>query len=187
MNRVRWAWIVVVAQVAVLLAMAGEREWIRRAGHRVHLQTMPIDPMDPMRGAYVRLNYEISRVPRDRCDPTVQSWMDLSHSDRRAYRDRVVQAVLREDDTGVASLVVLTLDPPPDTLTLRGRIVSVDQDQVWVRYGVEALFLQQEAALALEREGQQVQRTRAAQTQIAIGRGGRAVLLGHRWVDRTEP
>jgi uncharacterized membrane-anchored protein len=48
---------VVVMQVAMLGFMAGEREWIAKMGTRISLRTAPIDPRDPMRGDYVRLDY----------------------------------------------------------------------------------------------------------------------------------
>ena len=36
--------IVVLAQLAVLISMAGQREWISRHGRHILLRTAPIDP-----------------------------------------------------------------------------------------------------------------------------------------------
>jgi uncharacterized membrane-anchored protein len=45
--------------------MAAEREYIVLTGKTVYLRTAPIDPNDPFRGQFVRLNYEISTIPKD--------------------------------------------------------------------------------------------------------------------------
>ena len=52
-------------QLVVLAYMAGEREWVVRTGRTIYLRTAPLDPRDAMRGDYVSLSYDISRVPRD--------------------------------------------------------------------------------------------------------------------------
>ena len=56
----------VILQLIVLAYMAGEREYVLRNGKVIHLRTAPIDPRDLFRGDYVRLNYEISRIPVSR-------------------------------------------------------------------------------------------------------------------------
>ena len=61
--------VAIALQVVVLFFMAGEREWVVRTGRTVFLRTAPVDPRDVMRGDYVRLNYEMSRVPHVQCGP----------------------------------------------------------------------------------------------------------------------
>ena len=62
--KARWFWCVAIAQVALLVFMAGEREWVLHTGRTVVVHAEPVDPTDPMRGAYVRLAHRLSEVPR---------------------------------------------------------------------------------------------------------------------------
>ena len=55
----------VALQFLILAVMAGQREWVRHTGRAVYFRTAPVDPRDVMRGDYVRLSYDISRVPRE--------------------------------------------------------------------------------------------------------------------------
>jgi uncharacterized membrane-anchored protein len=167
-------------QFLVLGYLAGEREWIARTGRVVHLRTAPLDPRDVMRGDYVRLTYEISRVPRS-------AWRDglavLDTNQARSLpRDTPVYASLRLDEDGLADLVSLSDKRPAEGPYIRGRA-----EQTWpgfqmgVRYGVEAYFMQQGTAFDVEqgrnRGGIQV----PLEMELAVSPGGRAVLKGHRW------
>jgi len=191
----RWPIVAIaVAQVVLLAFMAGQREWVLRTGRPVWLRTAPVDPTDPMRGAYVRFGYEISRVPRELCRDGVAVAMDdlkkMNASDWReqrrraaALRDRTVYAVLREGPHGLAELVALTDREPATGLFLRGRASWADKDAISVRYGIEALFLQQGKAKELELAA--VKRTREdgvlLDAEVAVGGSGLAVLKGSRW------
>jgi uncharacterized membrane-anchored protein len=191
----RWPIIAIaVAQVALLAFMAGQREWVLRTGRPVWLRTAPLDPTDPMRGAYVRLGYEISRVPRELCRDGLAEWMDgrtkakpydwnEERRDQARLRDRQVYAVLREGPHGLAELVVLTDREPVTGLFLRGRVGWADKDAISVRYGIEALFLQQGKAKELELAAGK--RTREdgvlLDAEVAVGGSGLAVLKGSRW------
>ena len=52
-------WVVVAAQVLVLVSMVGFREQILQTGDRIVLQTLPVDPRSLMQGDYAILRYEI--------------------------------------------------------------------------------------------------------------------------------
>ena len=186
--------LVVAAQLAVLAFMAGEREWVARTGRTVWLRTAPLDPNDPMRGAYVRLSYEITSVPRALCRDGLAAWLDertnAADSDWRAMRqreqdlrDRPVYAVLRVGPHGIGELVALTDRKPTSGLFVRGRIGWVSGDQMTVRYGVEALFLQQDKAKRLELEAARRGREDGVvlDAEVAVGPAGLAVLKGYRW------
>lgn len=55
--------IAALLQTGVMLAGVQQRMSILRNGSEVVLRTVPIDPRDLMRGEYVILNYDISRLP----------------------------------------------------------------------------------------------------------------------------
>ena len=171
---------VAALQLLVLAFMAGQREWILRSGTPLVLRTAPIDPSDPMRGAYVRLNYEISTVPASLCTGEVAKWTKEKESFRHPRRDSVVFASLKTNSHGIAELISLSDKPPASGPFLRGRTVSVSQNSVSVRYGIEAQFLSKEAAqrterLGLERQGAPMNVT------VAVGSSGISVLKDTAW------
>ncbi|MCX7002173.1 MAG: GDYXXLXY domain-containing protein [bacterium] len=169
--------IVALLQVAVLAYMAGEREWILQNGQTVHLRTAPVNPRDPMRGDYVALDYDIAHVPLALCTGDIA--LALVRSNVIA-RGTSVYAVLTTNDS-VAHLVTLTDQRPADGSYIRGRIDNSWRPGVTARYGIEAYFMQQGKALALERgrvrEGIQV----PLEMAVALSPRGVAVIKDHRW------
>jgi uncharacterized membrane-anchored protein len=187
---------IAAAQVALLAFMAGQREWVLHTGRTVLLRTAPVDPNDPMRGAYVRLGYEISRVPRELCRDGLAARMDelkklSGASDWRKHRnaaarlrDLPIYAVLRDGPHGIAELVALTDRRPESGVFLRGRVASwSDGNFVSVRYGIEALFLRQEKAKRLETDAARRARESGVRldAEVAVSGSGLAVLKGSRW------
>ncbi len=169
--------VVALLQLAVLAFMAGEREWVLRTGRTVYLRTAPVDPRDPMRN-YVALNYDIAHVPPARCTGGLAA--TLAHTNVIA-RGTPVYAVL-DTNGAVAQLVTLTDEHPTDAVYIRGRVDShYGQPSIDVRYGIEAYFMQQDKALALERErvrdGIQV----PLEMAVALSPRGMAVIKGQRW------
>lgn len=174
-------WIVAVLQLAVLAYMAGEREWVAMTGRTILLRTAPIDPNDPMRGDYVRLDYEISRVPREQCRDAVATWFDENMVYTRERRDARVYAALRVDEFGLAELVSLSDQPPAVGLFLRGRVDSLNHSAVDVRYGVEAFFMEQGDAREFENAARGEKTGVPVNARIAVSAGGLAVLRDYAW------
>lgn len=54
---------IVAAQMVLLLAMIGVKEYTLRTGTTVVLQTVPVDPRSLLQGDYVILQYEIATLP----------------------------------------------------------------------------------------------------------------------------
>jgi uncharacterized membrane-anchored protein len=162
--------------------MAIEREWVVRNGRTVYLRTAPVDPTDPMRGAYVRLEYELSTVPKSLCRDGVASWFKAEEEvNSAAVRDRRVYAEIRLDSEGVAEIISLSDQPPAEGLYLRGRANVVHLSTIDVRFGVEAFFMQQDQAKAFE----DLSRTEKAgvplNMEVKVSSRGLAVLTGYRW------
>lgn len=175
---------VALAQVGVLAFMAGQREWVSRTGRIITLRTAPIDPNDPMRGEYVKLNYEISQVPRALCRDGVTAWLDGKRN-ATPYRDRRVYASVKVDANGVAELAGLSDREPPEGPFLRGRVEMMAWGQpgsdIRVRYGIEALFVEEGAAKKLEdlRRGEKA--GVPMDVDVSVGSGGLAVIKGYHW------
>ena len=131
---------------------------------------------------YARLNYEISRVPKERCRDGLSEWFAQKFPAR--MRDREVYAVMKSGAHGLVELEQLTDRPPSGGLFLRGRCDWWgSEDQVAVRYGIEALFLPQAKARELERAAieRNTKEGRRIDAEVAVGPSGLAVLKGYRW------
>ena len=176
------ALIVVVAQFTVLIFMAGQREWVARTGRTIFLRTAPVDPNDPVRGEYVRLNYEISQVPRACCNDGVTSWLGHGTYDA-SIRDRRVYAKVKLDSDGLAELVSLCDAPPGAGTYLRGRIdwPNWNPDSLRVRYGIEALFVEEGKAQSLKATRRAEMAGVPLDMEVAVNADGLAVLKGYHW------
>lgn len=180
--KVKLALLVAGIQVLVLAFMAGQREWISRNGTVFTLRTAPVDPNDPMRGAYVHFNYEIGTVPADRCRGETVKWTTITdYREQQTLRDRVVYAAIGVNEYGITELTSLSDTPPDSDPFIRGRVESADADGLRVRYGVEALFMSKEAALRTETMALNEKIGAPMNVRVAVGSTGIAVLKDFEW------
>ena len=63
--------LVLALQTAWVLGTVTQQEYGLRHGRTIILATRPVDPRDPLRGDYVRLNYDISDVPLEKFSPGI--------------------------------------------------------------------------------------------------------------------
>ena len=172
----------VLLQAAILVFMAGEREWIARTGTVVYLQTRPVDPRDIMRGDYVALFYDISTAS------CAQAASVIATTNAFGYlkRETTVYAVLRTNEHGVAELVSLELTKPASGLFIRGYIAygwygSIEYlSALNVRYGIEAYYMEQGKALEFEQTMRKRSRDNSLQMAVALSPKGIAVITGWR-------
>jgi len=164
----------VILQVALLAFMAGQREYIAQTGKIVYLRTAPVDPMDPFRGEYVRLNYEIA----DSMIHSMQQLQETKNKDEK--RNFRVYTVLDVDENQVAHARYITDKKPGGELFIRGRA----EPQKWmprISYGIEAYFVEQGQGREIEKlRGQQNDIRVPLEMEAAIGANGIAVLKGYR-------
>ncbi len=178
--RMRLAVAVVVLQLGVLAFMAGEREWILRTGRTVFLRTAPVDPRDPMRGDYVRFDYELARIPKHLCRDGLPKWFESGYPESRRFQDRVVYVTVNRDEEGVAQLVSASDRRPATGEFLRARVQSIDPGMVQLRFGTEAMFTEQ--GRAREFEVDQSKRPGVPlNIEAAVSPAGLAVMKGYRW------
>ena len=79
-------WALVLAQAVFLLGWAGYHEYVRQHAAVIVLQGRPVDPQDLLRGDFMILNYDISRVtmpgtPANQ-SPNADVWVLLEKKDR---------------------------------------------------------------------------------------------------------
>jgi uncharacterized membrane-anchored protein len=168
----------VLMQIAVLVYMAGDREYILRNGKVIYLRTAPIDPRDLFRGDYVRLNYEISSIPAP----------NLPEGDTaKIIKGEKVYVNLKETSNGLYEFEGISKEPPDAGVYLVGRSPYEYRYRrlgypLTLNYGIEAYFVQQGRGREIEKRlGSRNQIQVPLEMQIAVGRSGKAVIKSHRW------
>jgi uncharacterized membrane-anchored protein len=120
--------VLVAAQLILPLGMIGVNELALATGTKVTLLTEPIDPLDPFRGRYVALNYEISNLVDWRGRPGAVVWVELTKRGDRHVVHRVH-----------------TSRPDTDRPVIRGQVRNGR-----VEYGIETYYADEDEALRLE-------------------------------------
>lgn len=149
-RRRRNAFVLVVAlQLLLPLALIGWNEVALARGTEVTLRTVPVDPIDLVRGRYVTLRYPISNL---RAPDGVQPG------------DRVYVPLRREGDLWTGEFVTTER---PDGLFIRGRYSGGS-----LVYGIETYYADEATARRLEGAGGDLR------VRVSIGSDGHARIKG---------
>jgi uncharacterized membrane-anchored protein len=158
-----------VIQAGLLAAMIIDRALLLARGTEIRLRVVPIDPRDFLRGDYVILSYEISRL---RSNPVV--------GNPPLAADQTVYVALREENGRWRAGA--TYDRPPlSGLFIKGKVESIRQDETdcpapcriyQVSYNLEQFFVPEGKGRALE----QLRNDRRLEVDVAIAKDGRAAL-----------
>ena len=130
---------VLALQAVWVLATVIQQESRRRGGQTVWLETQPVDPRDPLRGDFVRLNYRISDVPAKLFSPPVKSGLP--------YGTRVFVALAPTGTNQfyeVTRASVASFTPAANEVRLRGKTQwswRADTNSIHVEYGIEKYFV----------------------------------------------
>ena len=172
--------LVVVIQVAALVAMIADKQWTLNTGTPVVLQTEPVDPRSLFMGDYARLSYPISRLRLD--------GETALGGDKDFKRHDTVWVVLKPEPDGAKAVSVhhQRSSIAPGLLALKGEVQSltdhewdrttnksVKQRTLHVRYGIEQYYVQ-------EGTGRQVERPQGGEKvaiRVAIDTRGKAGIL----------
>ncbi len=183
MNRI-WISLALAFQLLVLGWMIFERESVLRHGRILYLATQPVDPRDPFRGDYVRLDYELSRVASNDCRDSLLNWMAAStnYATRKTWKNRRIYAAVKIDERQVAHLQYVSDQRPAEGLFIRGRVAGLSPYQLMARYGIEAYFVEQNQGRPIEERRFRSDGIRIPlEMELALGGNGIAVLKGYRW------
>ncbi|NLV68119.1 MAG: GDYXXLXY domain-containing protein [Spirochaetes bacterium] len=137
--------IIVLIQVAVLVFMAVNQEYILAAGKKVMLKCEPIDPRSLFSGDYVILNYEITRTDLDT--------ITVKPGEKQSFRvNETIYIALEKPESSkywraaAASRDINWLRSMYKTV-IRGRI-----DRYYnIKFGVEDYFVPQHEGINIER------------------------------------
>lgn len=133
------ALLVAASQTAILAYMIESRASVLRSGTDVLLKTAPIDPRDLLRGDYVVLSYDISRIrsplisgdlPESKPIPTVQVRLKAGHDGYWSVAEASFETLPKTDDSVI---VVARVDSPSQWQSL--------PSDISVSYGIERYYV----------------------------------------------
>jgi uncharacterized membrane-anchored protein len=120
-------------QAAFPLGIVAWNEWKIRTGTEVRLRTGPVDPVDPFRGRYITLRYEISRISVSDAEAGDTVYVVLRNAGDRWTGDRAT-----------------TERPSDDETFIRGRVRYGGGGFGEVEYGIETYYVDEDKARELE-------------------------------------
>ena len=157
MNRNRLllsALVLALAQIGFLSWIIVGRAAVLRDGSEVIFLVKPIDPRDLLRGDFIRLDYDISRIPASIIENAPAGDFDT--------RDGAIYVrVARGADTfwhaRSASLYARSAKPlAPDEVELRGKIEAGTtvgpNSTVYAEYGLERFYLPEGTGMAIQND-----------------------------------
>ncbi len=129
---------IALIQTFVLSWMVWDRAILLREGREVRLAVVPVDPRDLLRGDYVILSFNISRID------TLQ--IDV---DRRFSRGNPIYVGLAKSENGQWDVISATHQRPQvnsDIVFIKGKVTSVSKSQnasqlLTIKYGMEKYFI----------------------------------------------
>ena len=175
MNR-RWlilaAVVVAIAQIGFLVSMIAERAMVLRDGEEIVLSVEPVDPRDLLRGDYVTLTYNISRLPRS---------LFSEPAPEAVNRDDNVEVFVRQkaDEDGIFQPIAARFIEKPDAALLSSEIDirgqtkarwSTGTGPLFVNYGIERFYVP-------EGEGKEIERNlreRSFRMRVVVDSAGTA-------------
>ena len=143
-------WGLVAAQVLLLLALIGGKEYTLNVGTTVVLQTVPIDPRSLLQGDYAILGYEISTLPS-----TPSGWS----------RGSTVYVSLVEKGEVWQALRYSTYKPTSDDVFIKGTVDS----RGLLDFGLGTYFVP-------EGTGHIIERARDVKVEAVVDSRGKAVI-----------
>jgi uncharacterized membrane-anchored protein len=174
-NRIVLALVIVgVVQTGVLAGMVADRVHLLKNGREITLPIVPVDPRDLFRGEYVRLGYDIGRVPARVLEgplprPNTAFYVTLERKPDGSWVPVKLSRTWSDERS-------------PDRIVLKARAMSgrlhrdssnPDATQ-FVRYGIESYFVPEGEGPRLEA----LARDKKLAARIAVDRGGNAAIKG---------
>ena len=163
--------VLALAQIGFLSWMIAGRAAILRDGKEVLLKVEPVDPRDLLRGDYVRLGYEISRIPVEMIEnrPQGETTTEEGPIVVRLKKDadgywRAKSAWFSTDPTGVG----------PDEVDIVGQVSggwnAEPGSTIGVDYGIERFYVPEGEGRPIEQDI----RTRSFGIKVALSKDGSA-------------
>jgi len=126
-------------QLVILAGLSGKGLVPRITSDRVRFEVVPVDPRDMMRGEYIILGYEFSRLSDDvlLLDETIKSYKINQHSNQKSIDVYVTLKFNIKED--IYKGIFFASTPPTKGRYLRGKLNSNNQ----ITFGIESFYLQE--------------------------------------------
>jgi uncharacterized membrane-anchored protein len=164
--------IVALVQTLALGYMIVDRQAVLNSGRVVTLKVAPVDPRDPLRGEYVILTYDISRLD------TAQ----LEGDDKFQPTDTVFVTLLNRGEEWTAAAIARRPVAMAGGVVIKGTVkYGDDTNRVSIDYGIESFFVPQGQGREIENERQKGD----LHADIVIDPKGRAMIKALRRKDQV--
>jgi len=161
MNKKNIFLIIFALWLFIILAFIGYKQYTLSSGEMVLLKTQPVDPRDWVRGDYVILSYEISRLPSD-----INTVENIS-------RGNSVYVLLEPDknDSKYHTAKEITPAAPEEGLFIKADVLSTGANSIRLKYGIESYFVP-------EGEGKEIEKYRGGELdiEVAVDQFGNAII-----------
>ena len=144
-------WGIVAAQMVLLLAIVGVKEYTLRTGTVVTLQTVPVDPRSILQGDYAILQYRIATLPPHLQDEPIGTILVVTLEERGEVWEAVDYSII---------------SPPGDgPVFIRGTVDS----RGLLDFGIGTYFVP-------EGTGHIIERAADVKVRVSVDTAGRAVI-----------
>lgn len=172
----------ILFQVGLILALPAQSVYTHVTGKTVVLQTIPVDPYDPLRGYSQTLSYDISRPENLKKLPGWQEIVKQQKNKSSDYLDAKTQLyVVLEAPPAEAKTPPVAWKPiqvsvtnpaslPANQIALKGRGAGNS-----IRYGLETYFFPESQQQEINQAISQAQRGRSLVVEIKVDKQGNGV------------
>lgn len=129
-----------VFQLVILAGLSGKGLVPRITSERVRFNVIPIDPRDMMRGEYIILGYEFSRLPNDdsMLDEGMQSYKNQSLNGN--MKNVLVYVTLKFNiKENIYKGIYFSSTPPKSGRYIKGKLKAYNI----IEYGIESFYVQE--------------------------------------------
>lgn len=161
MNKKYIFFLIAVLWLIIVIAFIGFKQWTLSTGTKVLLKTVPVDPRDILRGDYVILNYEISRLNLDNIP---SDFTNLSQRSR-------IFLILEKKDKYWFAKEIRKDKPKKDMIFIKGKVKKINGKEIFVAYGIESYFVP-------EGKGREIEKLRgkSLSVEVSIDSFGNAII-----------
>ena len=157
--------IIFACWAVIIMAFIGYKQYTLSSGTKILLKTAPVDPRDVLRGDYVVLSYEISRL-------------DLSEINANSLQfsgGDTAFVILEKGEKYWAPSGISKDRPSADVIFIKGDVTSAYGTYLSMRYGIENYFVPEGKGSEIE---QYIRRGSTLDVEVSVDEFGNSVISG---------